>query len=123
MDKLSFPRPLASTAAGDISLRVALLTVPLLSLSLALSPQRNMLLGLQDYVLLDRKERDRREDEPAWKRDARVSEESEDREGESCREITREEGRSREREQKRERERDRGGTILMSSPIRGPKIR
>lgn len=31
-----------------------------------------MLLGLQDYVLFDRKERDRREVEPQWKRDAKV---------------------------------------------------
>jgi len=47
-----------------------------------------MLLGLQDYVLLDRQERDRRVGEPAWKRDAGVREESEGREGEPCRKIT-----------------------------------
>lgn len=40
-----------------------------------------MLLGLQDYVLLDRKERDKREGEPVWKRDAEINEESEEREG------------------------------------------
>lgn len=51
MDKL--PSAARELGAGDISLCVARTCSP--------SPQRNMLLGLQDYVLLDRKESDRYE--------------------------------------------------------------
>lgn len=41
-----------------------------------------MLLGLQDYVLLDTKESDRYEGGSRWwKRDAEISEDSEEREG------------------------------------------
>lgn len=65
-----------------------------------------MLLGLQDYVLLDGMERDRRV--PVRKRDAEVSEESEERGRGSCRKIAL----AREGEEE-ERKRD---AILMSLP-------
>jgi len=94
-----------------------------------------MLLGLQDYVLLDRQERDRRVGEPAWKRDAGVREESEGREGEPCRKITgwggapmkrgevKEAGeRRRSREGKRE-ERSHFNVLPEPSRAEEPKIR